>query len=85
VRTTDALGATRQAHHGGGRLPVRTARVALAGRWLGPVFSARTWLAMVYMTTGLPLGLISFVLRWVALVFLQQSPGALVLGTARRT
>jgi hypothetical protein len=40
---------------------------------------------MVYMTTGLPLGLISFVLRWVALVFLQQSPGALVLGTARRT
>ncbi len=68
LRTTEAFRAAPRAGQGDGSLPVRTGRVSLPARWLAPIFSARTWLAMVYLVTGLPLGIISFVLALVGLV-----------------
>lgn len=51
--------------------PARTGPVetrSLGSRWLGPVFSARTWLALVYVVSGLPLAIVSFVLVFVGVV-----------------
>jgi signal transduction histidine kinase len=47
---------------------VSAGRASWAARWVSPLFSSRIWLAIVYLVTGPPLGIVSFVITLVGLV-----------------
>jgi signal transduction histidine kinase len=55
--TNDLAGQSQE-----GQRPRRLARRGVLARVLGPVFSARTWLAMTYLVSGLPIGVLTFAL-----------------------
>jgi signal transduction histidine kinase len=71
VRSREALGASPETAPAEAKAAARTGRAGPAitvARVLGPVFSARTWLAMVYLVSGLFIAVFSFVMAVVGIV-----------------